>query len=278
MIYIRRGILIVFTLMTAIWIYVNVFIISGKDTQPPVILGTEDVIEVSVNATDEELKAGLSASDNVDNDISDKIRVGNHSKFIIPGVCEVEYLVFDSSNNVGKYTRRIVYKDYQSPEFYVKSPLVYKASQSGSPSILSNIGASDVLDGDISDKIKITEQDIDITTAGTYTVTLEVANNYADISTVKLPVHVVDKSSAFNKEPTIQLNQYLVYLEEGEYLNPVDYISEVIDSNGNNVNLNYVDIITHESTSESNVYEIEYRYTERNGATGSTYLIVVLAE
>ena len=104
---IRILISIIFVIVVGAWSVNLILSKTVRDHTPPVITSESDVLELSVNDDKNKLLEGLTATDDRDGDITDSILIGTHSKFISKGVCDITYLVFDSSNNVGKYTRRI---------------------------------------------------------------------------------------------------------------------------------------------------------------------------
>ena len=274
--YIRSGIVVLFAAALALWLAVNVLMVRGKDTTPPVITSTAEEVELSVSDIEEEMLKGLTAFDDVDGDLTDKIRVGNHSKFIHPGVCEVSYLVFDSSCNVGQYTRRVTYTNYESPRFTLTAPLSYEVGSS--VSLLSRIGAVDVLDGQIDGKIKIVSSNINSEKEGIYTAKFEVSNEYADVSAITLPVHVEERNAFSEDVPEIVLNNYLIYLKKGESFQPKSFLKEVREPDGTEGSISRVKIKNGVNTSEEGVYEVTYTYRSTGGNTGTTYLAVVVTE
>ena len=80
--YIRRVIVIAFVAAAAVYLVTTIGVSRKKDKTAPVITCEVDELEVSAGASEEELLKGLKATDNKDGDITDKIRVGSHSKFI----------------------------------------------------------------------------------------------------------------------------------------------------------------------------------------------------
>lgn len=274
--YIRRGIVVIFAASLALWLAVTVLEARGKDTASPVITSTVDEIEVSVSDGEEVLLEGLTASDNRDGDITDRIRVGTHSKFIHPGVCEVRYFVFDSSYNVGQYSRRVTYTDYVSPEFTLNASLVYKVGTD--VSVMSRVGAVDVLDGEIDDKIKMLTSDVNSTKEGEYSVELEVTNEYADVVAITLPVHMVSYDPQEEDRPQIVLDSYLIYLEKGGRFSPGNYLKEVIEADGSKGSISEVDIDNGVNTAREGVYEASYTYESDDGKSNTAWLVVVVTE
>ena len=177
--FIRILVLIVFVLVVGAWSVNVVLDKTVRDHTPPVITSDRDLLELSVKDDKSKLVSGLKATDDRDGDLTSEILVGSHSKFISEGVCDITYLVFDSSNNVGKYTRRVKYTDYTEPVFTLKEPLMFNSGDT--VSMFSKISLTDCLDGDISSKVKIVVNDVDNSKLGTYYVTFEASNSYADV-------------------------------------------------------------------------------------------------
>ena len=136
----------------------------NEDKTIPVITVDEEVVEVSLKATDEEILRGVTAHDEKDGDLTDKIIIESISRFTEKGVSKVTYAVCDSNNNVAKATRKIKFKGYQSPKFKVSGNLCFSLYER--IDIREFITASDSLDGNITSKIIITSQEYSSTNAG----------------------------------------------------------------------------------------------------------------
>ena len=165
---------------------------QGEDPTRPVITSDREVLEIPVSYEEADLLEGLSASDERDGDLTDQILVGEFSQFVEKGVCNVSYVVFDSSNQAATLSRQVRFTDYVSPRITLSEPLVFTEGQT--ESAIERIGASDVLDGDITSLVRQNESDIDYRTAGDYSITVEVTNSFGDLETETLPVHVVEPS------------------------------------------------------------------------------------
>ena len=94
-----------------------------EDPTIPVMTSDRDTLEVSVHYENDDLLEGLKASDEKDGDLTDHILVGEFSQFIEKGLCNLSYVVFDSSNQAATLTRRVYFTDYESPKLTLKSPL-----------------------------------------------------------------------------------------------------------------------------------------------------------
>lgn len=217
-----RMILLIFFLVTA-GVYAGVTIKERMeaDNEPPVIKAETDEITVSVKATDEELLEGMTASDNVDGDITNTLVVVSKSDFITKGTLKVNYAAFDSHNNVATYTRTVTYSDYRSPRFRADAPFHYVYS-SGSKSMFSQVTVDDVLDGDITMNIRAIYGETD--EGGTERpIVLQATNSAGDTSAISLTIYREDQSSYSRARPA--LTKYIVYTKVGNELDFRKYIT-----------------------------------------------------
>ena len=202
---------------------VVVFVIFGvyqvreamtSDYVAPVIHAEYDTIRASVAVTDQELLTGMTASDNLDGDVSDSLFVVSKSKFIIRGTRRISYAAFDKNNNVGTYTRMLTYTDYVSPHFSLRQPLHFLA---GSTNIdyLKNVRAYDCLDGDITGQVRVTFGDSvsvsDFVTSRT--MNLQVTNSVGETATLELNALLEDYDTYYQQAPA--LTEYLIYSDVG---------------------------------------------------------------
>lgn len=98
--------------------------------------------------TEEDIMEGLSAHDEEDGDLTGEILLGGLCPGYYAGDRRATYVVFDSANQSAVLTREVEFEDYRSPRFTLSAPLVFLEGASGDA--ISNVGAEDVLDGDIS--------------------------------------------------------------------------------------------------------------------------------
>lgn len=134
---------------------------------------------------------------------------GNFSQFIEPGVCNLTYVVFDSSNQAATLTRRVRFTDYEAPKFMLTQPLVFAVGTENNAR--SYVHATDQIDGDLSSMVKLLESNVDYRTAGDYTIQVEVSNSLGDTTQAELPVHIVEASQL---STDIHLTQSLVYVKK----------------------------------------------------------------
>lgn len=269
----RAIIFVLFAAVLGVWGYFQVINKFVKDTTPPKIISDSDELVLSIKDDEKELLKGLTAKDSRDGNLTSQILVGTHTKFISDGVFKVTYLVFDSSNNVAEYTRRVEYKDYTEPVFTLKKPLVFRTGEK--VSMFPSIKITDCLDGDITSKAKIISNNIDSTTPGTYYVTFQAANSYADVITQEVPVNIV---SSEDDAPEIELKNALVYLKKGAKFDPKSYLKGVKDKFDTEIDLNKVEIVSSVDTKAPGMSQVKYSYTNSKGIIGQTFLTVVVKE
>ena len=215
----------------------------------------------------------MTAYDEKDGDLTGEIIAGNFSRFIEPGLCNVTYVVFDSSNQAANLNRQVRFTDYESPKITLSQPLVFIAGRSSTP--ISYIGAQDVLDGDISALVSQVESTISYNIPGDYTFSVEVTNSLGDVEELTLPVHVIEEES---QALEIQLSDALIYLDVGESFRAEDYIEGLVDASGRSLSTNLVDISSDVNTRQEGCYEVHYQAEDENGNRGETWLVVVVRE
>lgn len=247
----------------------------------PVIFYETDVIYAKVGVTDEELLAGMTASDDKDGDVTDSLVVEGISQFVDKNTCVVTYAAFDSSDNVGKATRTLVYTDYHPPRFELSQPMSFKYDIN--INILGHITAWDCIDGDVTKKIKVTiESDVmSIYEPGIYDLRFRVTNSMGDTSYLPLNLEIKDASySVPASAPKTKLSKYLEYLEVGEGFDPLSYVRSVsIDNTEVNPYMygrNNIEVRSSVNTEVPGVYTVEYITTSKDGYRYSVPLIVVV--
>lgn len=266
--------ILIFICSIGIWLY-GKGVTKRQDTVPPVITSTIDELHVDASAAaDEEvLKEGLTASDDVDGDLTEQIVVGAISPFTEKGVSEVEYLVFDSGNNVGRYERTVYFEGYESPKLHLSKPLVYEVN--GSIRVTDRLTATDMLEGDISGKIRLFSSNLTTTTAGTYQLKIELKNSYGDMMQYELPINLVPYNC---DQELIQLKDYLVYVKTGENLSSKYFIEEVMSRTGEEISEDNVKITSEVDLTKAGTGQICYELLEEGEVVYATYLTVIVTE
>lgn len=244
------------------------------DTEPPVIICDGVPLEVSVNATDRELCAGLSAVDNIDGDITDRIIVRRVSRLIESDRATIYYAVFDSSSNCCTYSRYITYTDYRKPIFSLSQPLIY--SVNAQVTLNDRLTATDLIDGNITNRIRVSADNVSTSAAGEYPITVQVTNSSGDTTLIPLTVTIRNDTS---QHPVIYLDEYIVFIDSSDHIDLEtlrEHILSVRESAyGDTVDPKAVKISGEIDYSTFGSNDITFSYTNADGLTYSVILTVV---
>lgn len=208
-------------LCVAVFLGYRAFVRLRTDVTPPVITMEEQLLELSALEPRTALLQGVSARDKADGDVTASLVVESVRLLRADGTATVTYAAFDSSGNVAKAQREVRFNDYESPHFSLSEPLLF--SQTSSYDVLSIIGAQDMLDGDISHRIRATVLDeVAAGYSGTHNIQFRVTNSLGEMVELVLPVELYTPSIF---EGSLTLTDYLVYLEQGDYFNARSYLA-----------------------------------------------------
>jgi hypothetical protein len=257
----------------------------GLDNQAPTIYFSDEELEFSVLDSREMFLKGVTAQDNVDGDVTDSVVVAGIQLADGDGTIEVTYAAFDKAGNVTSTVRNARYTDYVSPRFTANQSLTFPAGPNFD--LLKIMQAQDVLDGDISHRIRMTYMDEQaVTSIGVHMVELRVSNSMGEMVRLEIPVetYAADAYSA-----TLTLTDYLIYLPAGEELDVESYLKAYTRGNAT-VSLRgglpegcTMDVKNQVQTDVPGVYTVEYRVSQTVGTgtgartnTGYAKLIVVV--
>ena len=255
------------------------------DRTLPVIEMDSDEVTISVKGGDAAILEGIKASDEKDGDITGNLFVESKSTFIEKGIFKATIAVADSDNHVTKVERKVTYSDYRSPQFTLKEPLKFLTTRENLDdlNIAESLRANDVVDGDISNKIKISsEYSINGYTTGDSHMEFIVTNSMGDTS--KLPV-TVNIYSALEESglPEIILSNYLIntpvgagadieaLIEQIEYHNDTfrrgedgNLYNGEFDAEGNPIMFDWsaIQIDTDADWNTPGVYEVKITFTD----------------
>lgn len=256
----------------------------GTDHRAPEIITSADAPAVSVLEPASAFLQGVTATDNVDGDVTGSLVVESVKLLDTDGTVELTYAAFDAAGNVAKVRQQAKYTDYESPRFSLNQTLAF--SQNTNVDLFQYIAATDKVEGDISHRIRITSLDQNSLSApGTYDVELRVNNSLGDSVKLIVPVEIYQAGSY---GATVELTDYLVYLPVGADFYAKNYLSAFIRS-GNRVSLrNHIPseyslhVIGEVDTDTPGVYQVAYRVTElpqnssAKSVVGYSKLIVVV--
>ncbi len=298
----RIFVIIFFLFSVSVWGGYRFYERAHTDRTSPLITMDSDSVTVPVEGGDEAILQGVTAKDEKDGDLTDKIFIESRSNFISKGRFSVTYAVADSDNHVSKATREVSYSDYRSPTYELSQPLKFQTSKESMQdlNIAANLSAYDVLDGNISNKIRISgDYTLSSYNPGDYPMEFIVMNSMGD--TVHLPVTVtIYSASEENAKPKITLKKYLVNTPVGQGVDVVGMIEEISyrgytytrEEDGNFYSGEYdADGLPIMFTSDSlfietnvdfntpGAYEVKINYTDAaEGVSNYTYMYIVVNE
>lgn len=270
--YLRLGTLIA-AMAALVLLGYTVAAVLQQDTTAPAM---EDAIgELHLNHIEDRsaLLAGLTATDDRDGDITDRILVERISHFTEAGACNVSYVVFDSSNNICKYDRKVVFDDYTVPRLSLEKPLVYY--EGSEITFMDRLRLEHMLEGDISHKLRLEASNVNSSEVGTYEIQVRARTAYGEEVYARLPLNVITYNS---EAPIINLKQNLVYVKMGQPFDPKDYVLDVKDCNKNEINLDAVYVFRQVDMSKPGYGQVRMEATDQWGHRGVTYLTVIVEE
>ena len=235
----------------------------------PVIRLEEDLIQISVNDSQDALMAGVTASDPQDGDLTGKIYIQGVSKLITDNTAKVSYIVFDRHGNLATATRMVRYTDYSKPHFYVDQPLIYGENES--IKLLDRIHVEDVLDGDLTKSVRVSGRNA-TSDPENWTVAVQVTNSMGDTARLQVPVVV---HTGVVARPEVHLSSYLVYMNQGDQFNGRSFVREVTTPEGV-ADKSAVKIVGDVNTSVPGTYYVYYRYPY--GVTTGVSVLTVVVE
>ena len=227
---------------------------NADDTLPSITMDS-DAIDISYEYTTDQLLEGVSAYDEADGDLTSQVMVGSFTRFIDPGICDLSYVVFDSSEHMATATRRVHFTDYHSPQFGLAEPLVFAESTTNNTEVRALFSANDVLDGDLTDWITYVETDAAYNNPGDYTITMEVSNSFGDTVSYAFPIHIYERNT---QDFDITLTTPLVYVEQGSSFDPMAYVESIVDYSGNKYDPALLNVTSTVDTGTPGIYEVHY--------------------
>ncbi len=250
----------------------------NTDHTLPEITAESETLEIPCEYTQEQLLEGVRASDEKDGNLTDQIIVGSFSRFIEPGVCDLTYTVFDSSNHMATLTRRVEFSDYNSPRFSLSGPLVFEEGITNLKNVRAMFSATDILDGDLSGWVTYVNSDADFNKAGTYSITMEVRNSLGDTVSYDFPIHIYRSET---QSVSIRLTNALVYVKKGDRFRAADYVDTVIDTFGEEFDASDLNITSNVDVNTPGLYEVHYEFQSSETSSvqsGENWLTVIVEE
>ncbi|WP_187120658.1 LPXTG cell wall anchor domain-containing protein, partial [Listeria immobilis] len=209
----------------------------------------------------------MTASDKEDGDITSNIQVIDNSVDTSKsGTYKVTYEVTDSDNNTAQFTRTVIVTEAPIITGDIETRLNPNETFDDP---MSTIQATDKEDGDLTDQVKITSNNVDISTPGSYEVVYEVTDSDGNKTTYTRSVIVTeaptisgDTQTAINPNSTFDPMSTMTAKdrEDGDITGDI----QVAD---NPVN-----------TSKSGSYEVTYEVTDSDGNKATFTRTVIVTE
>ena len=237
-----------------------------RDDTVPEIRFPDEPLEITVDAGSEAMLEGVTAWDEKDGDLTGRLIVQQLERSDEDGSLSVTYAVADGDRHVVTRTRTVIYTDYTPPRFALSKELCY--TPGAAVKIRDRLTAEDVIDGSISDRIKITANGVLSYYEGSYPLTVEVTNSLGDTSRLELEIEI---RSYTEGEPRIKLSSYLIYLGCDEKFDANSYIEGVTGAEGAKVTARLP-----AGGLKKGVNKVVYSCKGDSGTTGKTTLYVVV--
>ena len=223
-------------------------------------------------------KADVTAQDEEDGDITDKIEIlKNEVDTTKPGKYEVTYKVTDSKG--ASYTKSITVTVNPKMEVLNAIPTIKAEDKTITVGDTfdpkADVTASDVEDGDITDKIEVLKNEVDTTKAGKYEVTYKVTDSKGASRTKTITVTVNPKMEPLNEAPTIDVTDKEITV--GDKFDPKDGVTAKDTEDGDLTDK--IEILKNTvDPSKPGVYEVTYKVTDSKGASCTKTIKVTVKE
>ena len=271
-----RSLLIVFSIIAFCVFGISELIrFSERDTTKPQITAETDMVEVTGDYEREDLMEGIFAWDDREGDLTSQVVLSSFSRFIDEGVCELTYVVFDSSNQSASLTRKVRFSDYHPPRITLSAPLVFREGEANYSDVTGMLGAVDILGNDRKDWVSLQESTVNYQTEGEYTLSFEVSGSLGDSAEYTLPVHIISDDGL---QPDILLNTGIAYVRKGSSFDAASYIAGVTTVSGRAIDPSAVSISTELDTEVPGCYQIHYQVSDSAGNSGENWLTVIVEE
>ena len=239
----------------------------------PVIQATDKTIEVGDEFNP---RADVTATDEEDGDITDKIEIlKNDVNVNEPGIYDVTYKVTDSEG--ASYTTTIKVTVNPKAADLNTCPVINATDKTLTVGDefdpLADVTATDEEDGDITDKIEILKNDVNVNEPGIYDVTYKVTDSEGASYTTTIKVTVNPKAADLNTCPVINATDKT--LTVGDEFDPLADVTAEDEEDGDITDK--IEILNNEvDTTKPGKYEVIYKVTDNQGATCTKTIAVTV--
>lgn len=208
--------------------------------QIPIINGLSDII--IKKGENVNLIAGVTANDNEDGDLTKSITINGDVNINKQGEYEVVYTVTDSDGNSTIETRKVyvLEKLINNPPNIYASEISINVGSIFDP--LKNVQATDLEDGDITNNIKVVENNVNTNKSGIYIVTYIVTDSNGVTTKKTILVNVEDVKVMIPGSNNIttpnSINSYKVLISEIYNTNKINDLSGVNNKNSSSIHSN----------------------------------------
>ena len=239
----------------------------------PVIRATDKTIEVG----DEfDPRADVTAEDEEDGDITNNIEIlKNDVNVNEPGIYDVTYKVTDTQG--ASYTTTIKVTVNPKAADLNACPVIQATDKTLTVGDefdpLADVTATDEEDGDLTGKIKILNNEVDMTKPGKYEVTYKVTDNGGASYVKTITVTVNPKMEPLNAAPIIKAEDKT--LTVGDTFDPKADVTATDEEDGDLTNK--IEILKNDvDTTKPGKYEVTYKVTDRKGASYTKSITVTV--
>lgn len=211
------------------------------------------------------LLSGVSASDKEDGNLTDRIQVEGTVYINIPGVYEITYSVSDNQQFSAHKKVQVTVKGDVEPVITASNREVLQYTTFDP---LYGVRASDDVEGDLTSKIQILSNTVDISRVGTYKVLYEVTNSKGKKATKEISVTVI-----LNEKPVIHAENIEIPLHSN-----FDALDGVSASDKEDGDISVITVIENTvDTEKLGTYKVTYQVKDKaNQITTKTITVKVV--
>ena len=249
----RKIIVSVLLLLSAGMLGLTILFYSRSDRIAPQIQFNSEEISYSPGDDESKLLEGVTAIDNKDGDLSDKVFIEKIVPAIDGTTATVTYVVVDSSNNVAKVARIINYSSNDSKE----------NNEDGAVTVSGGAAAGQT-DNPGQGEEKTTEND-DSNKPGDETETNNSEEESEDKSESEDESESEDRTPREDGRPAIFLNTKKATVEYGTEIDYMSYIDDIVDDKDGLEIWRSISIDGREDAAERGTHTLSYYVTDSDG-------------
>ena len=251
------------------------YVLFGENTLPE-IHASKDIV-LYVGDSFDALK-DVTATDAEDGDLTKDIKVVENTVDTTKvGTYTVKYEVTDCDG--GKTSIHITVVVQQPLASMDEVPTIYAndvtLTVGDSFDALKDVTATDAEDGDLTKDIKVVENTVDTTKAGTYIVEYEVTDSQGAKATKRIRVTVNSKQEVVNQAPVIHAKD--VTLTVGDSFDALKDVTAT-DVEDGDLTKEIKVIVNTVDTKKAGTYKVGYEVTDSQGAKTTKYVTVIVKD